>query len=280
MTPDPDRPEAAPSESELPEQPRFDVREFARTARGSHRASPAIAGLAGEEVPAEAVHLIRVLRDLERGTMERMRNLLVTAAHKDGRVTAFLTTWAFEKFWLADALDAVLESLGEEAQGPNPDLSPRRSRRERAERRGPIARTVIGSIRGAPLIAAHAATGLVDELIGQAAYRRLGLIHDRLAHLAQLAIEVKDRHVRFFAEEAQRRLALGERPRRLARTELAQAAWPLGAIGRPAADRSFFETVVFGDEQGRAEARSIADRLAALPGLAPVAPVVAARLAP
>lgn len=280
MPPSPDQPEGIPPEPEKDGEAPFDVREFARTARGSHRDDPVIAELIGETVPAEAVYLIRVLRDLERTTMERMRNLLVTATHKDGRMTAFLTTWAFEKFWIADALDAALGALGEDVQGPNSDLRPRRSRTERAERRGPIARAIVGNLRGAPLVAAHVATGLVDELIGQAAYRRLGLLHERLAHLAQLAIEVKERHVRFFADEAQRRLDVGERDRRLARIELSQAAWPLGSVHRPAADRSFFEAIIFGDDQGRAEARSIADRIAALPGLAPVAATVAGRLAP
>src|SRR6185295_18427049 len=100
------------------ETPVFDVREFARTARGSHRAELDLSELAKSPLPADAARLIRILRDLERATMQRMRNLLVTATHKDARVTAFLTTWAFERFWIADALDYVLETAGEPLENP------------------------------------------------------------------------------------------------------------------------------------------------------------------
>src|SRR6478609_5862925 len=56
----------------------FDVREFARTARGSHRSELDLSELAKAPLPADAARLIRILRDLERATMQRMRNLLVT----------------------------------------------------------------------------------------------------------------------------------------------------------------------------------------------------------
>ena len=81
----------------------FDVRDFARTAQGSHRGQLDLDAITASGLGADAIRLLRLLRDLERSTMQRMRNLLVTATHKDARVTAFLTTWAFEKFWIADA---------------------------------------------------------------------------------------------------------------------------------------------------------------------------------
>lgn len=276
MTSSPARPEHAATESDAT----FDVREFARTARGSHRGDPALTALAGTDLPADAVHLVRVLRDLERGTLGRMRNLLVTATHKDARVTAFLTTWAFEKFWIADALDAVLASAGESMQGPAADGRRRRPPRERAERRGPILRAIVGNLEGVDVVAAHVTTGLVDEWITRAAYLRLGSLAAPLERLAELVSGIKDRHIAFLAEEAERRLANRERARRLTRTAVARAAWPAGAADRPAADRSFFESIVFGDAAGRDEARAIGDRLARLPGLAGVGPTVAARLAP
>ena len=81
--------------------------------------------------------------------MEHLRNLLVTATHKDARVTAFLVTWAFEKFWMADAIDAVLVAHGSDRtrnvdEGPPrtgadeairaPRSDPTRHRRRRARR--------------------------------------------------------------------------------------------------------------------------------------------------
>jgi len=259
-------------------EPLFDVREFARTARGSHRAELDLSAITAAGVDADAARLIRTLRDLERLTMERMRNLLVTATHKDARVTAFLTTWAFEKFWVADALDAVLEASGHDLASPEGPR--RRSRAERAERRGPIARAIAGNIAGPELVAAHVTTGLIDEWVTTAAYRRLGELAAPVKGVADMIIDLKARHIRYLAQDVQRRLSESERAVKLALKEVKRSAWPLGAIDRPADDRSFFETVVFGGSEGGARAAEIAEQIAALPGLGPVAPVVAARLAP
>jgi len=257
----------------------FDVREFAATARGSHRAEIDGETIAREGLSADAVHLIRVLRDLERGTLDRMRNLLVTATHKDARVTAFLATWAFEKYWVADALDAVLDAVGADTE---PLVGPlRHTSAERAERRGPIRRAIAGNIAGADIVASHVATGLVDELITQAAYRRLGEAASVLASIVATLVAVKDRHIAFLAEEAEHKLAASARAVRLAKKAIAQAAWPIGAAAIPAADRSFFERLVFGSPEGRGVAEAIGARLAALPGLgATQGASVVARLVP
>lgn len=258
----------------------FDVREFARTAQGSFRSELDLSAITPTSLGADALRLLRLLRDLERSTMQRMRNLLVTATHKDARVTAFLTTWAYEKFWIADALDAVLEA-GDNEHGTTPTPGgARRVRAERAERRGPVRRAIAANFAGPQIVAAHVTTGLVDEWITQAAYRRLGELAGGLQSVVGRIVAIKDRHIRFLAEEAQRRLAASPRASKLTRTELRRAAWPIGAVDRAADDRAFFETIVFGTPEGTAEAGRISALLAALPGIAPVAPVVSARLVP
>jgi len=258
----------------------FDVREFARTARGSLRAELDLAAISAAGLGTEALRLARTLRDLERSTLGRLRNLLVTATHKDARVTAFLTTWAYEKFWLADALDAIIEAAGGEAAGP--ELPPRRRHRlrERSERRGPVLRAILANVQGVQIVAAHVTTGLVDEWIAQAAYRRLADLGGVLSSFVETVAAVKDRHIRFFAEEAERRLGVSERARSLTRTAIRRAAWPIGSVDRPAAERDFFEQTVFGTPTGRVEAERIGELLAALPGLSAVARTVPARLVP
>lgn len=269
---------AAPGELERTEaEAAFDVRDFARTARGSHRAELDLAALDGEPLGRDAARLLGVLRDLERSTMQRMRNLLVTATHKDARVTAFLSTWAFEKFWLADALDAVLDSTG--SQPPTEEGPRRRDHRERADRRGPVRRAFLSNFAGVDIVGVHVTSGLVDEWITQAAYRRLAATAEKLGSIAQLALDIKDRHLAFLQEDAARRLAASTRVQKLARTELSRQAWPIGSVERPDAERGFFERMVFGETSGRREAGRIRDLIAALPGLASVAPVVEARLA-
>ena len=230
MTPRSTTPSAATATVSL-ETGGFDVREFARTAQGSFRAELDLAALNAQSLGADALRLLRMLRDLRRWTMHRMRNLLVTATHKDARVTAFLTTWAYEKFWdAADALDAVLEAGGNDTAPQAATGSTRRQLAERAERRGPVARAIAGNIAGPQIVAAHVTTGLTDEWITQAAYRRLGELADGLHAVVGRIIEIKDRHIRFLAEEAQRRLAASPRASKLTRTEIKRAAWPIGAV--------------------------------------------------
>lgn len=258
----------------------FDVREYARTAQGSQRAALDLEAIRQSGLSGEAVRLVRILRDLERSTLTRLRNLLVTATHKDGRVTAFLVSWAYEKFWIADALDAVLEAIGEEAAGPDPVEHVTRHFSERVARRGPVSRAVIGNIAGEQLVAAHVTTGLVDEWIQQAAYRRLAELAGVLSGFAERIVELKQRHVRFLAEDARRRLAASGRARRLTVKELRHSVWPIGATRLTDDDRGFLARTVFGTPEGRAAAGRISEVLATFPGVGSVAPTVAARLTP
>jgi hypothetical protein len=258
----------------------FDVREFARTARASHRGELDLEQVTASGLSGDAIRLLRLLRDLERSTMQRMRNVLVTATHKDARVTAFLSTWAFEKFWLADALDAVLEATGDDLHSSAPAGGLRTVVLERRERRGAVARAIQGNLDGPQIVAAHVTTGLVDEWITQAAYRRLGELATQLTSIVTLINGIKDRHIAFLSEEAKRRLASSSKARKLSRRELKHAVWPIGAVEHSDEDRTFFDETVFGTENGRAEAFRIQDLVAALPGLAPVAPTISARLIP
>src|ERR1700712_1478556 len=175
----------------------FDVREFARTAEGSHRGQLDLDAITTSGLGTDAIRLLRLLRDLERSTMQRMRNVLVTATHKDARVTAFLTTWAYEKFWLADALDAVLQATGDDLHSSAPAGGLRDAGLGRRERRGPVMRAIQGNIDGPQIVSAHVTTGLVDEWITQAAYRRLGELASGLGSVVQLVNGIKDRHILF-----------------------------------------------------------------------------------
>ena len=248
---------------------RFDVRGFARTANGNHRETLRLAEFASEPLSADSIRSVRYLARLESGTMEQLRNLLVTATHKDARVTAFLVTWAFEKFWIADALDAVLEANGQPKSHDAAEGSARRSHTESVERRGPIRRAITGLIQGVPIIGVHVTIGLVDEWVTRAAYDRLDAASASPALSATVAtiIAVKQRHVAFFDDEARRRLADDPRAVSLTRRSLERQAWPLGAVDRAGDDRSFFETFVFGGDDGRGRAAGIGHRVAALPGM-------------
>src|ERR1700709_2696873 len=160
---------------EVGQRIRFDVREFARTAKGNHREELQLAEYEPTPLSPDAVRMVRYLGRLESATMEHLRNLLVTATHKDARVTAFLVTWAFEKFWIAEALDAVLEANGQPRAQDAPEGKPRKSLADASDRRGPIRRAVSAFGLGVPIIATHMTTGLVDEWIMEDAYRQLAV---------------------------------------------------------------------------------------------------------
>jgi len=262
---------------------RFNVRQFARTAKGNHREELDLSGLAAAPLDAESLQAVRYLGRLESATMEHLRNLLVTATHKDARVTAFLVTWAFEKFWIADALDAVLEANGLPRSQEHEDGKKRHSLNESSERRGPITRAITAIRQGVPIIAVHMSLGLIDEWITRVAYERLSAAakNQPLSAAIQIILDVKQRHADFFDGETRERLLESPRAVQLTRKALVRAAWPIGAVDRAASDRDFFERYVFGGDEGKARVESIRARIAALPGLdAGIAGAVAARLVP
>ena len=254
---------------ELGQRTRFDVREFARTARGNHRDTLQLSEYTATPLSPDSVRMVRYLGRLEGATMEHLRNLLVTATHKDARVTGFLVTWAFEKFWIADALDAVLEANGLPRFQDAPEGKVRKSHSEATDRRGPIRRALSAIRLGVPIIAVHTTTGLVDEWITRAAYLRLAAQSKSaaLASTISTILDVKKRHQEFFDDESRRRLSESPRAVKLTRKALVSASWPIGAVDRAADDRSFFETYVFGGEAGIASRSEIETQVASLPGL-------------
>lgn len=268
--------------------PRFDVREFTRTARGNHRTELDLDAFRSHPLPADVLRALDYLRGLESATMQWLRNVLVTATHKDARVTAFLVTWGFEKFWIADALQAVVDASG---YTPDPaEGAKRRTMAEAAERMGPIRRALQAIVAGRAIIATHMTTELVDQWVTRAAYQRI----DRAAGSApltsaiELILDVKKRHEEFFLDESVSRLQASARAARLSRRALRAMAWPIGSIDRAAEDRTFFERYVFGPSAGAAggaggptAAAAIAERIARLPRIGPgVARTVQGRLAP
>src|SRR6195952_1245181 len=188
---------------EVVQRTRFDVREFARTARGNHREDLELSEYTLAPLNPDSVRMVRYLGRLESATMEHLRNLLVTATHKDARVTAFLVTWAFEKFWIADALDAVLEANGLPRFQDAPEGPVRKTRSEAADRRGPIRRAVSAIRLGVPVIAVHTTTGLIDEWITRTAYLRLSAQSKSAALASTIAmiLDIKKRHQEFFEDE-------------------------------------------------------------------------------
>jgi hypothetical protein len=231
----------APVDSVRLRAPNFDVRDFARTAVGSHRATLNLESYTKTPLSAATLRTLAYLHNVERATMSHLRGVLVTATHKDARITAFLATWAFEKYWIADALAQIVQTHA--ANGADAVITPfanppgERTLRE----------SIVANIVGLPMIGVHMSLGTVDEWLTQAAYRRILQLepNSQLAELIGTFLTVKARHLEFFEAQSRDLLAESKRARTIASKRLSLTAWPIGARAEKPAETAFFFDYLF-----------------------------------
>ncbi|MFD1715691.1 hypothetical protein ACFSBZ_14550 [Amnibacterium flavum] len=264
------RPPAGESDSDaddLVPGAEFNVREFARTAVGSHRPGLDLEVYATDPLDDRTLDLVAYLARLEHSTMRHLRSVLVTPTHKDARVTAFLVTWAYEKYWIADALEAVLDAHPSYEAAAAGRLGPlARFWHSLAERVEPIHESVIANAIGEDVVAVHSATGAVDEWVTRAAFVSLAeqADHESFRALLEQLAEVKARHELFWSLQSRDRLKRSPTASDLARRRLARAQLPLGAIDEsPDATRRFYAALISDDTIA-----TIDGRIDELPGLA------------
>lgn len=226
--------------------PDFDVRAYARSAVGNLREGLNLDAFEKHPLRKDTLRLLSFLQAIERSTMQHLRTVLVTPTHKDARITAFLTTWAFEKFWISDALSAVLaahETVAPSAKGSR--LAG--AMRELKERFAPIRESMVSNQIGVDVIAVHMSVGAVDGWLTQAAYARISELesNSELASTIDTILNIKARHLSFFEPQSEYRLAASKGARSLTRRRLRATAWPVGAGDLPRADREYFFDKLF-----------------------------------
>jgi len=243
--------------------PDFNVRDYARNAVGSYRADQNLTEFESVPLTPATLRLLRYLTAIERATMGHLRNVLVTATHKDARVTAFLGTWAFEKFWIADALENIVEAHGESAP---PVIDHRMSFGERVrDRFRPITRSIVANRYGVDMVAAHMTMGTIDEWLMQHALERLAHRepHPELARTIDAILVVKRRQLEFFEAQSRDRLAASTRTQTVARGQVRGTAWPIGAAAEPGKETAFFYSELF----EAADVAALDARIDTIPGL-------------
>jgi hypothetical protein len=242
----------------------FDVRDFARTAAGSHRGEIDLASFDEHPLDASTLRTLSYLRELERSTMTYLRNVLVTPTHKDAKVTAFLTTWAYEKYWIADAFDVIVRAHGIDPESIQTLSRMRAFALDVAERATPIVESFRANAIGPDIVGVHLASVTIDEWMTESAYRRLaGLApHPVLSPLLETVLTVKKRHLYFVEHEARARLDDSKRARSLARRRLARTAWPIGAASIGHEETAAFYAVIVDD----AFTQQVDARVDSLPG--------------
>lgn len=220
--------------------PDFDVRDYARDAAGSHRDALNLDSYRETPLSTETLRVLRYLQIVERATMTHLRSVLVTATHKDARITAFLTTWAFEKYWIADAFEQI--GLAHQPEGTDVDRAPFRTPTERT-----IRESIFANIVGVPMIAVHMALGTVDSWLNQAAYSRLAAAGNaQLSATMESFLALKERQLAFFEPQTRYRLTESRQARSLTRKRLAKTPWPIGAKAEPREETAFFFRHLFG----------------------------------
>lgn len=214
----------------------------------------------------DALRCLRYMHDVENHTVCYLRDLLLTAAHKDPAITSFLTFWNFEEFWHGEAISSVLAAHGE--NGPE-RVSVMRRRLGWKDRVGPLAHFAGSAFAGESFIAVHMTWGAINEWSTQAGYARLAARaqHPLLSELLHRIMRQEGRHIDFYASEARQRLEADPRARRLTRSALKRFWKPVGATVMPNPEVRFLIRYLFADADGQAMARRIDKRIDRLPGL-------------
>ena len=107
-----------------------------------------LGAFAARPLDPDTLRCLRYMHDVESHTVCYLRDMLVTRAHRDPSVTAFLTCWSYEEHWHGEAIGRVLECprRGGRSQPPGRDAPPA------AQARRPAARWCSTSPRPSPAI--------------------------------------------------------------------------------------------------------------------------------
>jgi hypothetical protein len=213
----------------------------------------------------DALRCLRYMHDVEGHTICYLRDILVTRAHRDPDITAFLACWSYEEHWHGDALGRVLEAHGEAGRSR---LANMRQHLPRNDSLRPALFSAVSAVTK-HLPAVHMAWGAVNEWSTQTGYGRLieKAKHPVLTELLRRIMRQEGRHIDFYASEAGKRLASSRTARRLTRFALRRYWGPVGSGVMPKAEIRFLATYLFGDEQGRKAAERIDRQIDRLPGL-------------
>jgi hypothetical protein len=216
----------------------------------------------------DALRCLRYMHDVEYHTVCYLRDLLVSPAHLDPEVTAFLTMWNMEEYFHGEAIGAVLTVHGELARADRV-RTVRRSLGWR-DRIQPMAHTVGSLATGMSYTAVHMAWGAINEWSAQAAYARLAQRagHPILTELLQRIMRQEGRHADFYARQADSRLRDDRRARWLTRTMLRRYWAPVGSTLMPPNEVAFVTSYLFSGAEGEAMTARIDRRVDRLPGLA------------
>jgi len=214
----------------------------------------------------DVLRCLRYMHDVEGHTMCYLRDVLVTKAHRDPDVTAFLACWSYEEHWHGDAIAKVLGAHGEISGTGR--LAMVRDRLPKRDAIRPFIFSISSALTG-HITAIQMAWGAVNEFTTQAGYSRLAQkTHSPvLNELLRRIMRQEGRHIDFYTGEARRRLGSSKMAQRLTRASLEHLWKPVGSGVMPDGEVRFLVSHLFGDEEGTKVAQRIDKQVDRLPGL-------------
>jgi hypothetical protein len=192
--------------------------------------------------------------------------VLVTRAHRDPKITSFLSAWCYEEHWHGEALAEVLRAHGEVAGEER--LTALRARNRRRDAARPLLFNLSSALTP-HVTAVTMAWGAVNEWTTQSGYGRLAdrAGHPVLRELLRRIMRQEGRHIDFYVGQARARLARSRTAQRIVRFSLAHWWAPVGAGVMPPNEVGFLAAHLFGDHKGREHARRVDRQIDRLPGL-------------
>ncbi|MBA3287315.1 MAG: hypothetical protein H0U21_04710 [Acidimicrobiia bacterium] len=124
-----------------------------------------------DPLDGDTLRVIEYMHDVEHHTICYLRDLLVTPAHADPEITAFLSLWAYEELWHGEALGAVLAAHGRLSGQQR--VAAMRQRLGIRDRIRPLLSALGSTVVGERLVALHMTWGAINEWTTQAGYVRL-----------------------------------------------------------------------------------------------------------
>lgn len=229
----------------------FDVAAYTHAARGRITVDKTLVGELADDLRADLGFLWR----LDSAALSETRALLASWTGNEGRVTAFVATWAYERLWLAHAVRDLLTADG----SPLPEPLRRVGLRAKArgwyvERALPMIVPVWTSIVGESVTAGQLARLAVQEASLQAAYAALlPRLDGEARRVVEVIVERRDEMIRFFRMESSARISRSPQEARMARWHVGEGWRPFRVVGVADPDERRALSSIFrsGDDRAR-----------------------------
>lgn len=250
----------------------FDVAAYTRNARGRFDVAQ------DHPVPeAEMLADLDYLWRIEAAALGDMRSMLASWTSREARVTAFLATWAYERYWNSFALRQYLRGAGGDPRRFGLRSLRGRIRHAYVQYVLPGVAPVAGIVVGEPVTAGHMARMAVHEGALQVAYRAvLPRLEGGARALVEEIIDRRETFLEFFRLEAAARI---RRTRVERRSALLSLGWPWSpmrpdSIAEP--DEGERLSSIFRDPATKAELAASDAQVAGLVGRSPSVTMVGA----